>query len=673
MSTLIGNMYVQPSSNDPGSVGFGYMWSQSDTGLLYIRNTSNSAWTFVGNTGLTSLGDVSIQPGPQYPWTSGLITAAQIGSVLTPTFTVTPYTATANQTLFSGVPTYTPGASTLSVYQNGARLVLTLDYLETSSTSFTLINGAQAGDTVVATTGQNLNGVTPAANISYLLPAVGAVAETVQTKLQQTVSVLDFGADPTGATDSTAAIQKAINAASNANTVELHFPAGIYNYTNLYCYYDATLNPGYNATRNSKMVLTGEGIAQETTGNSGTILVCTATTGDGFIASPVVADGGGYSDREFVVQGITFKGNTAGSLLAAYGAVEFRATYCSFLQSNAAGSGLRVSTAYFGIIEKCRFNTTTPSSGNALAFSTTSYAGLFTLRDCNISGYAVGLNFLSGGWQLLSVYDSEIFGNTYAFRLTAGYIQQLNFVGCYFESSSGCASWISDAVTDGIQGLGLNGCWGYGNTLSSAAINLTAPQNVTIANCFWQGMAKTFLNITALPSGGRGSFQVIDNTFYDSPSATSAVTYFTGILPAFMGVEYDYGNANVTLYATTARPIMFQPGFKTTSYIGAGHINETHTLYTGAVAGSTWDLNSSNNPAFTSIYNVTSPTTFYLGAKSLGLLHGYSCTITNLAASTQSSVIATAVADGAATLCTLAPGTQRKFVFFNDGTNLGWM
>ena len=129
MSTLIGNMYVQPSSNDPGSVGFGYMWSQSDTGLLYIRNTSNSAWTFVGNTGLTSLGDVSIQPGPQYPWTSGLITAAQIGSVLTPTFTVTPYTATANQTLFSGVPTYTPGASTLSVYQNGARLVLTLDYL----------------------------------------------------------------------------------------------------------------------------------------------------------------------------------------------------------------------------------------------------------------------------------------------------------------------------------------------------------------------------------------------------------------------------------------------------------------------------------------------------------------------------------------------------------------
>ena len=39
----------------------------------------------------------------------------------------------------------------------------------------------------------------------------GTVARTVQSKLQESVSVLDFGADPTGVADSTTAIQAAIN------------------------------------------------------------------------------------------------------------------------------------------------------------------------------------------------------------------------------------------------------------------------------------------------------------------------------------------------------------------------------------------------------------------------------------------------------------------------------
>jgi hypothetical protein len=43
----------------------------------------------------------------------------------------------------------------------------------------------------------------------------------VDEKLKESVSVLDFGADPTGATDSTAAIKSAINAAD-----KIHFPAG---------------------------------------------------------------------------------------------------------------------------------------------------------------------------------------------------------------------------------------------------------------------------------------------------------------------------------------------------------------------------------------------------------------------------------------------------------------
>jgi hypothetical protein len=62
-----------------------------------------------------------------------------------------------------------------------------------------------------------------AASIIYNPPFVGSVPETVAAKLAQTVSVLDFGADPTGATDITAAITLAAAAGKN-----VLFPFGAY-------------------------------------------------------------------------------------------------------------------------------------------------------------------------------------------------------------------------------------------------------------------------------------------------------------------------------------------------------------------------------------------------------------------------------------------------------------
>ena len=55
------------------------------------------------------------------------------------------------------------------------------------------------------------------ANITYQPAGTGAVATTVQAKLRQSVSVVDFGADATGVTDSTSAIQLAVNYAATVN------------------------------------------------------------------------------------------------------------------------------------------------------------------------------------------------------------------------------------------------------------------------------------------------------------------------------------------------------------------------------------------------------------------------------------------------------------------------
>lgn len=69
-------------------------------------------------------------------------------------------------------------------------------------------------------------------NTSFTQAGTGAVARTAQSKMRDIVSVLDFGADPTGNSDSSAAIQAAINYASpgfvtlTAGTV--YFPRGKY-------------------------------------------------------------------------------------------------------------------------------------------------------------------------------------------------------------------------------------------------------------------------------------------------------------------------------------------------------------------------------------------------------------------------------------------------------------
>ena len=67
------------------------------------------------------------------------------------------------------------------------------------------------------------NFIQDSANVTYNEGATGATTRTVKSKLQESVSVLDFGADPTGVADSTTAIQNAVNTAHR-----VFFPEGTY-------------------------------------------------------------------------------------------------------------------------------------------------------------------------------------------------------------------------------------------------------------------------------------------------------------------------------------------------------------------------------------------------------------------------------------------------------------
>ena len=102
---------------------------------------------------------------------------------------------------------------------------------------------------------------TDASLVTYTPAGTGAVTTTVQAKLRQTVSVLDFGADPTGVADSTTAIQNAINSGGR-----VYAPVGTYRISNtlsvpdaLQLYGDGIGKSIFSFTASSKSLFTFAG------------------------------------------------------------------------------------------------------------------------------------------------------------------------------------------------------------------------------------------------------------------------------------------------------------------------------------------------------------------------------------------------------------------------------
>ena len=126
------------------------------------------------------------------------------------------------------------------MYVNGSKQIVTTNYTETDSNTVTFLTGLNVGDLVQFSTATPVApNATTAANVSYTPAGITAIPTTVQTKLRESVSVMDFGATGNGTTDDTAAIQAAITAIENnmvLNTVTspalgpqvLYFPDGYY-------------------------------------------------------------------------------------------------------------------------------------------------------------------------------------------------------------------------------------------------------------------------------------------------------------------------------------------------------------------------------------------------------------------------------------------------------------
>jgi len=269
------------------------------------------------------------------------------------------FTATSGQTVFTlTTMSYVPGTNNLVVFVDGLKQIVGVNYTETSATVVTFTTGLHVGAVVDFTTAvlQTNANIVPATDVTYNEGGTGAVTTTVQAKLQQTVSVKDFGAVGDGTTDDTAAIQAALNSG-----YPVYVPAGTY-------IINGTLTGATNLT------LKGQSLASVTfkkTGSGDLFDFLSATT-----------------KSNIFISGITFNVNNVGTGIQAQYVNNFTVSECAFNNIQTWGISIGTITGSEStirnnniLIEKCNFYNSSSTYEQILLFNT-EYA---TVRDCSFS------------------------------------------------------------------------------------------------------------------------------------------------------------------------------------------------------------------------------------------------------------------------------------------------
>lgn len=192
-------------------------------------------------------------------------------------------------------------------------------------------------------------------------------------------SVIDFGADPTGVSDSTQAIKDAI-----ASAKSIFFPAGLYKVTE-------TITVG------TQRVLTGvqpSGIYNTSLANGSRIFASTADLGDGNPIFTVVADGD--SGQDVIFENLQFKGDTS---------YDF-----SDLQGTMSTTGI-IGLNVRGVKQGCQFlNCSFRELKTAVTdqIGSGGYLDKVTFSDCMFIGHNLALNLTpTAGLSLTNCYFDE--------------------------------------------------------------------------------------------------------------------------------------------------------------------------------------------------------------------------------------------------------------------------
>lgn len=303
-------------------------------------------------------------------------------------------------------------------------------------------------------------------NFNYTAPFTGAVQRTVTSKLADVVSVMDFGADPTGTNDSTTAIQNAINAAQGSS---LLVPSGTY------------LISGTLLVSGPISIL-GEGISNtvllKKTGSSGHILDALSTT----------------LKTDILIQDISFNVNSVDSGIGVQYVQRFTVNRCQFLNivhwgiwvGDTVGteSTIRNDTI---LITDCSFYNSSSTYEQLLVFNSQNV----TIRDC---WFSTGSNAIGiGVYQNLNDVLVQRCKFTGGLNTGVYYSQSCNNIKFDYCTWDGCIS-------------GLKGA----NQSDHGAFGFTVVRNLTVSHC-------TFTNCTGVPCQiGAVEGAIIEGCVFDS-------------------------------------------------------------------------------------------------------------------------------------------------------------
>jgi len=303
--------------------------------------------------------------------------------------------------------------------------------------------GAVLGLQTAAAGGLNINN--PSA--SSILATGSTAPRTLAARFSEVTNILDYGADPTGGTDSTAAIQSAINAAPSGSTVLV--PNGSYLISTGLTVSSALRIAGYGKAQSKLIGTSGQTVL--------TVLNAGANVYDLALSDLMIAFTSGNSSSV---------GISAGN--ATYGMVHFSLDRVSITNTNKAGNGVLFNNALVGSLTDCVV-TGWDNSLNLLATLGPDIA--ITVRGGEYSNSNIAFNI---GAAMLRAYGPVLEGNTnYAVKLSGTGSPAYYAFGTYYEGNGTADVYVA---TSTLAFVSTHGCQ---YTSPSAPTNLLVDAGAT--------------------------------------------------------------------------------------------------------------------------------------------------------------------------------------------------